>query len=121
MSQLTSLLKTREDFQYVFMPILERVGNVLRKQLEMALDKGKMPKISCGIHSASKQNANMPTKKVFVVGGFGQCPSLFSYLREFLHDFAEEIGLPDGITLVEPVNHHDRYVSISSHIFQACC
>jgi hypothetical protein len=108
-TNLTSFFTSREDFQYVFLPILERVGKVLRKQLEECLAKRKTPKVNCLLLQCKRKDTNVTPKKVFVVGGFGQCPSLINYLRQFLQTFSEETCLAEEIMLVDPINHHDRY------------
>ncbi|TVY35815.1 hypothetical protein LSUB1_G007092 [Lachnellula subtilissima] len=89
------LLFNCDDFEAVFFPILRRVACVLRPQLELAIRAGKEP------------------KKIFLVGGFGACPSLISYLRSFLFNFSKEARLDYEITLVEPIDHHDSSTTVT--------
>ncbi|CAG8974761.1 hypothetical protein HYALB_00000372 [Hymenoscyphus albidus] len=70
------------DYDAIFMPILRRVGDLLRTQLEMTFGKDKT------------------VQKVFLIGGFGAAPSLRSYLRKFLDDLVNELNLPYEIELV---------------------
>ncbi|CAG8958614.1 hypothetical protein HYFRA_00009931 [Hymenoscyphus fraxineus] len=76
------LILDSSDYDAIFMPILRRVGKVLRDQLEVVIAKDKM------------------VEKVFLVGGFGAAPSLRSYLRQFLGDLVRELNLQYEIELV---------------------
>ncbi|KAF8853665.1 hypothetical protein BDZ45DRAFT_628746 [Acephala macrosclerotiorum] len=85
----------RYDYNEIFMPLLRRVGQVLRGQIEMASYKGK------------------DVKKVCLIGGFGACPSLRSYLRSFLKDTVIELKLPQDIVL-ETTSDQKSLTAVSS-------
>ncbi|PVH73664.1 hypothetical protein DL98DRAFT_430923 [Cadophora sp. DSE1049] len=84
-----------EDYNAIFLPLLHRVGSVLRGQLEMAISKKKV------------------VKKAFLIGGFGAAPSLRSYLSSFLKDFAKELKLPQGIRLIT-TNDQESVTAVAS-------
>ncbi|KAL5329393.1 hypothetical protein ACEPPN_002905 [Leptodophora sp. 'Broadleaf-Isolate-01'] len=64
------------------MPCLQRTAAVLQKQIDGALQLG------------------INVKKVFLIGGFGAAPSLRSYLRNYLTEFARKRMLKYDIELI---------------------
>ncbi|KAF7891902.1 hypothetical protein EAF00_008204 [Botryotinia globosa] len=54
------------DYQGIFNPLLNRISNLLEKQIQQAVEK------------------KLEVKKVFLVGGFGGSPSLRRYLKNWL-------------------------------------
>jgi actin-related protein len=67
-----------------FQPSLEGVKRVLENQLELA------------------ENKNHRVEKVILTGGFGQSPSLQSYLKDFLQGRTSTKGW--AIELIAPTN-----------------
>ncbi|KUJ10098.1 uncharacterized protein LY89DRAFT_675587 [Mollisia scopiformis] len=89
------LILNPDDYNQIFMPLLRRVGHVLWSQIETAVTRGK------------------DIKKVFLIGGFGACPSLRSYLKDFLRDSASEFMLKHEISLIT-TNDQESLTAVSS-------
>ncbi|KAH6723782.1 hypothetical protein BKA61DRAFT_626706 [Leptodontidium sp. MPI-SDFR-AT-0119] len=84
-----------DDYNEIFLPLLHRVGIVLRGQLELAMSKRKV------------------VKKVFLIGGFGAAPSLRSFLASFLKNFARELKLPYEVRLIT-TNDQESVTAVAS-------
>ncbi|PVH73657.1 hypothetical protein DL98DRAFT_594843 [Cadophora sp. DSE1049] len=86
----------KEDYDEIFQPRLKRTVAVLEKQIDGALHLGIELKV-----------------KVFLIGGFGAAPSLRSYLREYLVNFARKRTLNYDIELIV-ANEQDSITAIAA-------
>ncbi|KAH7305661.1 hypothetical protein BKA65DRAFT_520707 [Rhexocercosporidium sp. MPI-PUGE-AT-0058] len=84
-----------DDYNVIFLPLLRRVGTVLRGQLELAMSKQKV------------------VRKVFLIGGFGAAPSLRSFLASQLKDFRKELNLPYEVRLIT-TNDQESVTAVAS-------
>ncbi|KAH8748526.1 hypothetical protein BGZ57DRAFT_835412 [Hyaloscypha finlandica] len=76
------LILSPADYAAIFLPLLKRVAKVLEGQLEGAMMKGQQ------------------VKRVYLIGGFGAAPSLRSYLKNFLVQYAKKVNLSYPIQLI---------------------
>ncbi|KAE8441601.1 hypothetical protein EG329_004650 [Mollisiaceae sp. DMI_Dod_QoI] len=71
----------KNDFEEIFLPLLNRTSRILQDQLEAAIALGKEP------------------KQVFLIGGFGASVSLQKHLKRFLVEFGRLAKLSYTIDL----------------------
>ncbi|KAH8589414.1 hypothetical protein B0O99DRAFT_581540 [Bisporella sp. PMI_857] len=81
------MLMERQDYEIIFQPLFDRIGNLIQRQIIAALSVG-----------VSVQN-------ILLVGGFGASPSLRTWLKEFLKSLAKELHLPFEFALTVPTPH----------------
>ncbi|KAE9373611.1 hypothetical protein N431DRAFT_231547 [Stipitochalara longipes BDJ] len=89
---MNTVLLDHHDFDEIFSPVLQRVWDVLEKQLDAAKSKGKM------------------VKTIFLLGGFAASPSLIAALRYGLGEYAKKENI-SPIKLIEDANKSNAAVS----------
>ncbi|TAQ88600.1 hypothetical protein B7494_g3060 [Chlorociboria aeruginascens] len=97
------LLVDKSDFEEIFHPLLQRIERLLEEQIILAQEK------------------DLAVKKVFLIGGFGESPSLQNHLRKFLAGISSrsrnEIQLITSIKSLDKENSPqflDKTVAVSS-------
>ncbi|KAH8780522.1 hypothetical protein F5882DRAFT_451384 [Hyaloscypha sp. PMI_1271] len=89
---MNTVLLDQDDFDDIFSPILQRVWEVLEKQLDSARSKG------------------ITINNVFLLGGFAGSPSLITALRMALREYAAKENI-NQIRLIEDTNKKNAAVS----------
>lgn len=98
----------RDDYNAIFLPLLHRVGAVLRGQLEMAMSKKKVVKVKSQRLSQSLSMLKL-IQKDFLICGLRAAPSLRSFLSSFLKYLTRELKVPQEIRLIT-TNDQDRWI-----------